>query len=94
MAIYVNGVLLQSGTEKIKSMAGITAATLGREVNGLYYEGTIDDVKLYNKSLDANAVSDLYLSYQPGAYAQHDGGKEINTEAVALAYTLRKWAGM
>jgi hypothetical protein len=95
MAIYVNGELWISGSGKIKSMAGITSASLGREVDGLYYEGTIDDVRLYNASLDATAVSDLYFSYLPGAsYAQYKGGAGYDTEAVALVYTLRKWAGM
>jgi hypothetical protein len=94
MAIYLNGVLWHSGTGKTKSMAGITAASLGREVDGLYYEGIIDDVQLHNERLDAAAVSDLYFSYLPGAYAQNSRGEEPGAEAVALAYTLRKWAGM
>jgi hypothetical protein len=94
MAIYVNGVLWHSGTGKTKSMAGITSAALGSQISSLSYEGTIDDVRLYNESLDATAVSDLYFSYLPGAYAQYNGGEEYNPEAVTLAYTLRKWARM
>ncbi|MEP4079442.1 LamG-like jellyroll fold domain-containing protein [Haloferula sp.] len=63
MAIYLNGSLWHSGTNKTRSMAGITAAVLGSQISDRNYSGIIDDVRLYNISLDASEVSELFLDY-------------------------------
>jgi hypothetical protein len=63
MEIYLNGSLWHSGTGMTKSMGDITYASLGNSVvGGSSYDGLIDEVKLYNVSLDATEVSDLYDS--------------------------------
>lgn len=63
MAIYLNGALWHSDTGMTVSMSGITTARLGSQVSGNNYSGTIDDVQIYNVSLDATEVSDLFSSY-------------------------------
>lgn len=63
MAIYLNGALWSSGTGMTHSMSGITDATLGSQISEKHYSGMIDDVRLYNVSLDATGVSDLFFSY-------------------------------
>ena len=68
MRIYVNGSLFLSGNGNTRSMAGITAASLGSQTNtagtaGLSYSGLIDDVRLYNVSLDATEIESLFNSY-------------------------------
>jgi len=88
MAIYLNGQLWHSGTGLTRSMAGITAATLGSQINGLSYSGTIDDVQLYNVSLSATEVSDLFESYTlingvPASWLISFGIDPTNTGALA-----------
>ena len=63
MSIYLNGELWHSGTNKTRPMSGITAAAFGSQLNGFYYSGTLDDVRLYNVSLNESEVSDLFESY-------------------------------
>lgn len=63
MGIYLNGELWLSETGHTRSMAGITAAALGSQISGMNYSGTIDDVRIYNVSLDATTVWDLFTSY-------------------------------
>jgi hypothetical protein len=63
MAIYLNGEPWHSDTGMTRSMDGITAAALGSQIDGGYYSGTIDEVRLYNTSLDAAAVSALHAAY-------------------------------
>ena len=63
MAIYLNGSVFQSGTGKTRTIGGITSATLGSSISSLSYEGSIDEVILYNKELTASEVSILHNSY-------------------------------
>ncbi|MGJ8639765.1 MAG: carbohydrate-binding protein [Opitutaceae bacterium] len=63
MKIYRNGVEWHSGTGKTKTMTTIASATLGSQLSGLYYTGSIDEVQIYDQALDATAVATLYASY-------------------------------
>jgi hypothetical protein len=65
MAIYLNGALWHSDTEKINAIGGITTdAFLGNDVLGRVYDGMIDEVKLYNVALSAAEVTELYEQYE------------------------------
>ncbi|MGJ8653633.1 MAG: carbohydrate-binding protein [Opitutaceae bacterium] len=63
MKIYRNGIEWHSGTGKTKTMTTIASATIGSQTSGAYYTGSIDEVQIYDKELDANAVASLYASY-------------------------------
>ena len=63
MAVYLNGDLWHSGTGMTRSMVGITTVRLGSQVSLRHYLGKIDDVRLYNESLNATEVTDLFSSY-------------------------------
>lgn len=63
MKVYVNGEPWHSGTGKTKVPAGIISAAIGTEMNGTFYDGRVDDVRLYNYALSTNDVSNLYQSY-------------------------------
>jgi hypothetical protein len=64
--IYLDGLLWHSGAGKTRTMAGITAATLGDDTDGgRSYDGIIDDVRLYNIELSAAEIMSLYDSYPP-----------------------------
>ncbi|MFC5050759.1 Ig-like domain-containing protein [Rubritalea spongiae] len=64
MAIYHNGTLFHSGIGTTKSMAGITAATLGSELGVSNYAGAIDEVIIYDSALSAEEIAELYTSYE------------------------------
>jgi hypothetical protein len=69
MSIYVNGELFHSVTNKTKTMSGIVSGNIGSATNSSYYDGTIDNVTLYNVALSAADVSALYEK-------DDDGGSE------------------
>ncbi len=64
MKIYLNGALWHSGIEKIKSMSGIADVYLGTSESGAYYDGMLDEIRLYNTEFTASEVSDLYEAYE------------------------------
>ena len=63
MKMYLNGALFKSGTGKTRTMSGVTTATLGSSISSLTYDGSIDEVILYDIALSAAEVSSLYNSY-------------------------------
>ncbi|MGJ8642286.1 MAG: reprolysin-like metallopeptidase [Luteolibacter sp.] len=63
MAIFLNGELWHSATGNTFSMSGISSAAFGSKFGEQSYSGIIDDVRLYNVSLDATGISDLFTSY-------------------------------
>jgi hypothetical protein len=62
MAIYHNGVLWYSEVGKTSSLEGATTLNFGASAGGTtkYYEGLIDDVRIYNYALSATEVATLY----------------------------------
>jgi pimeloyl-ACP methyl ester carboxylesterase/predicted lactoylglutathione lyase len=63
MSIYLNGDLFHSASGMTNGMNGITTATLGAQIDHLYYSGAIDEVVLYDEALTAEKVGVLYDSY-------------------------------
>jgi len=62
MKIYLNGVLWQSGTGKTKALGTATAFKIGSSSGGtLNYDGIIDDVRIFDRELDALFIQDIYL---------------------------------
>jgi len=79
MAIYLNGTLWTSANGKTLTLSPITSLTLGAG-NSYNYEGRLDDLRIYNKALDAAGVQALYASYprivtQPAAQTVVAGAK-------------------
>jgi hypothetical protein len=61
MNIYLNGTLWHSGSGNNKPMSGIVAnARFGSGVNADYYDGSLDDFRIYNVVLTADEISVLY----------------------------------
>ncbi|VGO13841.1 hypothetical protein PDESU_02398 [Pontiella desulfatans] len=64
MSIYLNGSLWLSDTGTVTRMGGVMAeARLGSGVGGNYYEGALDDVRVYNYALTEAEISALYFTY-------------------------------
>jgi len=98
MKIYLNGTLWHSGLGKTKSMTGITAGTIGSQISGFYYDGAIDDVRLYDVALTDQEIAELH--YQTpmfrvgGLVAEATGSTQIdlnwNAVAGATAYRVKR----
>ncbi|MGL5016653.1 MAG: LamG domain-containing protein [Luteolibacter sp.] len=71
MSIYLNGALVRNITGATRPLGNVSTITLGSLGGMTAYRGVIDEVKLYNHSLKAGEVLDLYRSYQarPGLKA-------------------------
>ncbi|VGO13843.1 hypothetical protein PDESU_02400 [Pontiella desulfatans] len=60
MNIYLNGVLWHSGAGNTKPMTGAAAnACFGSGVGADYYEGALDDVRIYNSVLSESEIAAL-----------------------------------
>jgi hypothetical protein len=83
--IYVDGVLRATGSINITAQAGTAVYNIGGdriENAGLYFNGTIDEVKVYNRALSADEIRTQYLSgMQSHGYTLADRFKIINTTA-------------
>lgn len=64
MKIYLNGILWHSGIDNFQTMGGIESAFIGSGDGADYYDGMLDQVKLYNFALTAAEVNELYNDYQ------------------------------
>jgi hypothetical protein len=71
MKIYLNGALWHSGTGNTAQIGSVATACFGSGVDGNYYEGALDDVRIYDYELDDEAILTLYSTYDnqnPVAY--------------------------
>jgi hypothetical protein len=62
MAIYHNGVLRHSEMGKTKALWGAASLNFGASVGGMYYDGLMDDIRIYNYALSATEVATLYAA--------------------------------
>jgi len=63
MNIYLNGEPWHSGTGKTRTMDGVAAFRIGSSaVGGSNYDGLIDDLRIYNRQLDANEIFYYYAN--------------------------------
>lgn len=60
MNIYLNGVLWLPGTGLITPIGVVANARFGSGVSADYYEGSLDDFRIYNVALTTNEISTLY----------------------------------
>jgi hypothetical protein len=60
LQIYVNGVLKQNNTGLTFPTISVGDVEIGRYWNSNYLNGSIDDVKIYNRALSAQEISEQY----------------------------------
>ena len=63
MNIYLNGTLFHTGSGNTKPMSGISSATFGSANGNRFYQGAIDELMIFNSSLSATEVADLFNSF-------------------------------
>ncbi|MDD5771894.1 MAG: caspase family protein [bacterium] len=68
--LYINGVLESSKTSTAAPLSGESMITLGSWFDGSlmmsYFNGTIDDVRIYNYALSDSEINDLYNNEKSG----------------------------
>ena len=62
MKIYHNGILKASASGKTKLISGATKFTIGTRTDlAGFYDGYIDDVRIYDKELNIYDINDIYV---------------------------------
>ena len=66
--VYINGVLWHSGTGMTNTMEGVTKFTIGTKPSLAegWYQGMIDDFRLYDRALSVDELPDIMLGKGPG----------------------------
>jgi len=92
---YKNGVLATS-TAQVYSMGGTPASfSIGREgsYNGNYCNGSIDDVRIYNRALSAAEIRYQYNQGKPIAHWKMDEGADTATTCNATGSLVYDYSG-
>jgi hypothetical protein len=103
--IYVNGILdkIDSPTNftKISGLNTFSIGNLIRTTMGSWYNGSIDDVRIYNRALSQEEITQLYnqgrgqySSVTDGLVAQYSGRDFAGTEAVPTKIYDTKEVGL
>ena len=58
--IYLNGTELLNQTATILPLANTQGITLGRNSSGAYWQGTLDDVRIYNAAISPEEIVQIY----------------------------------
>ncbi len=72
--IYLDGELIHTSTVSSSPLPNSDNLTIGRSGFGEYWPGTLDDVRIYDRVLGADEISDLYAESappEPGYYELH-----------------------
>jgi hypothetical protein len=82
--LYADGIMRLNATAAVALSNGTTSATVGRMPNNpdAWFNGTIDEVKVYSRALSADEIRTQYLSgMQSHGYTLADRFRIINTTA-------------
>ncbi len=84
--LYVDGVLVDESTDPTTLGFDVDHHEIGRDyISGAYFDGTIDEVRIYNRALSAEEIRVHYLHcLQSHGYIMADNFKVINTSADEL----------
>ncbi len=59
LKLYINGILEDEETQTL-SLKPMTSREIGRDSNHLYFNGTIDEVRIYDRALTAEEIKNHY----------------------------------
>jgi hypothetical protein len=85
MNIYLNGALWHSGTGMTNLIGTVVHARLGSAFDGSYYEGAVDDVRLYNYALSATTVLRIFSSYNEPPVAHGVSVSVFENDSISFA---------
>jgi hypothetical protein len=83
LKIYINGVLHNSSTQSNSVVAG-NVLNMGL-YSGNYFNGTMDDLRVYNRALTLSEISDLYRS---GSFVGNSGNNNLLTNGLMYHFSL------
>ncbi|MDF7823649.1 carbohydrate-binding protein, partial [Pontiellaceae bacterium B12227] len=83
MEIYRNGTLWHSGSGRTKTMTSIVSGTIGSQTSGAYYDGSIDDVRLYNIALSADDVLGMYENFDINKIGEFSKDEDVGSPSLA-----------
>ncbi|MDO8429063.1 MAG: DUF2341 domain-containing protein [Candidatus Daviesbacteria bacterium] len=78
--MYINGSQVASATDSRASTAGNRTTYLGQDGLGSYYGGALDEARVYNRTLSAGEVSQLY-NFAPGPVGYWNFDEKTGTSA-------------
>ena len=85
--LYVDGVLDRQKTENASITSNSNNFQIGRHDSTYYYlNGTIDEVRLYNRALSASEVAVLYITGDPASFSDYYNFKDPVTENTLLIH--------
>jgi hypothetical protein len=59
LRLYVNGVL-SAGPSAVTNAPNTASARIGTSVDNLFFSGSIDEARIYNRALTASEIASLY----------------------------------
>jgi hypothetical protein len=62
ISLYLNGSLEAISTSTVESTTGLTMFGTNKSLAGNFFDGKIDDVRIYSRALSENEISQLYSS--------------------------------
>ncbi|MBT8196110.1 MAG: T9SS type A sorting domain-containing protein [Bacteroidia bacterium] len=89
MNLYKNGVFQVTATYPYTGAASVILPLyIGRGVSGNYYEGSLDDIGIWNRVLNPNEIANLYSSCTLAFTTQPDSqsvNMNLNAQYIAMA---------
>jgi hypothetical protein len=92
--MFIDGVL-QADTESVDMTNCDTPLAIGRkysDYNDYYFDGTIDEVRIYNKALHATTIANHYKG-DYGTYEKTTGGADLTSDDLVLYIPFDDAAG-
>ena len=102
LKLYIDGQpdpLLYDKGAVFGTITGVEKLMLGRGSKGQYWDGLMDDVRVYDRALDANDVNDIYhLVGEPSGLVGHwkldeDGSSNVSITAAPSKTAIVVWPG-
>jgi hypothetical protein len=100
LELYVDGVWQATGTGNTNSLSSATSLRMGcRQTGGNYFQGNLDDVRIYSRALGSNEVTALYEdscapAAAPATLAAAAGNNQVMLNwaevPVATGYDLKR----
>lgn len=83
LRLYVNG-KLAAGPLTVTNAPNTASARIGTSVDNLYFNGMIDEARIYNRALTAEEIQQLYYNVRPASAKVPSGKFQITNSKLKL----------
>jgi type II secretory pathway pseudopilin PulG len=80
--LYIDGEEIQVGSITFEPTTETSDLWIGKSVDGEYWNGTLDDVRIYNRALTAGEIDELYTEGYAGPFAHWKLDDGVGTTAI------------